>query len=201
MRYSPEHKRQTRERILAAAASTLKRDGLAGASVEKIMAEAGLTVGGFYAHFRSKDELLGEALAGSVAGSAAPWLQGLESSEGLAFVQGLVRRYLNRAHRDQPEIGCALAPALSELARASEETRRGAATGVEALVHSLVARLPGSSEAKRREAAIGVLALCAGGIGLSRALAGTGLSDEVLRACRSFAEAALRSEPESSRAD
>jgi TetR/AcrR family transcriptional repressor of nem operon len=191
MRYPAQHKERTREGILAAADRLMRARGLAGASVEKVMAAAGLTVGGFYAHFRSKDALMGAALSQALADSLRRWLDGFEALRGAGLVHGLVRRYLNRSHRDRPELGCPLATVLSELAHAPAATRLAAVAGIEAIIAGLARQLEGSSEAERRQQAIGVVALSLGGIGLARALAGSELSDEVLRACRGFAEAAV----------
>jgi TetR/AcrR family transcriptional repressor of nem operon len=191
MRYPVAHKPQTRAGILAAADRLIRARGLAGASVEKVMTAAGLTVGGFYAHFRSKDELMGATLGQALTDSLRRWLEGFEALRGSSLVHGLVRRYLNRSHRDQPELGCPLATTLGELARAPSATRLVAAEGVEAIVAALARRMEGASDAERRQQAIGVVALCLGGIGLARAVGGSDLSDEVLRACRGFAERAV----------
>ena len=192
MRYGAQHKAATRARILEAAGRTLRVGGLGGVSVEKVMAAAGLTVGGFYAHFRSKEALIGEALGSALEDSARRWTAGLEEARGFDFVRGLVRRYLNRAHRDGPESGCPLAPALSELARASAATHVAVSGDVEALLARLTPQMVGADEFSRRQNAVAVLALCFGGLSLARAVAGTALSDEVLRASRAFAEAAVR---------
>ena len=115
MRYGPEHKQATHARILAAAESLFRQHGFEGASVERVMRAAGLTVGGFYAHFASKDVLVLEALRTWLQGRRARWLGGLEGLGNAEWVGTFVRRYLRREVRDDAQGGCLLP---SEIGRA-----------------------------------------------------------------------------------
>src|SRR5512132_2494841 len=101
-------KAATHGRIVSSAGRLLRRSGLAGASVPAVMRGAGLTVGGFYAHFRSKRAMDAEVLRTLLAERAALWFSGLEESSGAAWVTRAVKRYLSPAHRDAPEEGCPL---------------------------------------------------------------------------------------------
>ena len=101
-------KRRTHDRIIAAAGRIARKNGLAAASVSRVMHGAGLTIGGFYAHFRSKRAMDAEVVQATLGDSSVPWS---------------VDRYLDAAHRDNIEHGCAFPAMLSEVARADEATR------------------------------------------------------------------------------
>src|SRR5258708_12752498 len=118
MRYPAGHKQSTHERILVAGAALLRRAGVERASVGRVMSRAGLTVGGFYAHFASKRALVGEAMGWVLARKRSDWLRDLEALRGPAFLDAFVRRYLSRHHRDLVEQGCPLPAVLSERPRA-----------------------------------------------------------------------------------
>src|SRR3954447_25446538 len=94
MRYSSEHKKQTRRRILDAAAILFRRHGIDGVGVDAIMREAGLTHGGFYGHFASKEELAGEVFADTLARSAERWRSAAEREEGAATLRRIATTYL-----------------------------------------------------------------------------------------------------------
>lgn len=181
MRYTPEHKERTRERILSAAGELFRREGFAGASVDRVMRAAGLTVGGFYAHFDSKQDLFIETLRRTLAQRRRRWLEGLEDLRGDEFLRHFVRRYLSRIHRDSVEEGCPLPSVLSEIARGEPELRRALAEEIEKLLDEVVPRLDGPGA---RQRALGALGTCFGALALSRATAGTPLSDECLLAAR-----------------
>lgn len=175
-----EQKAATRERIVRLAAARLRSEGLAGNAVHRLMRDAGLTHGGFYVHFPSKDALDGaalEAAMGSFAGVGHEWPQDLPRAERR---KQLAARYLSRSHRDRPETGCPLAALLSEVPRGGPELRGAYAAAVaQSLLNrqeELGATPPGED--------IALLALALGGLALSRALADPVTSDTVLRACR-----------------
>ncbi|GAC1344433.1 MAG: TetR/AcrR family transcriptional regulator [Myxococcales bacterium] len=186
MRYRPEHKRETRAQILGAAGVLLRRAGVSGASVERVMSRAGLTVGGFYGHFASKRALVGEALRSLFARQRARWLEGLPAAQGEAWLEAFVRRYLSRPHRDHAAQGCPVPAVLSEIARAGAPARRALEEELELLSAGIAARLGGPPLAARARAQA-TLALCFGGLSLARAVHDRALSDEILRACRGAA--------------
>ncbi|MBG0561237.1 TetR/AcrR family transcriptional regulator [Actinoplanes aureus] len=167
-RVSQAQAAQNRERIVATAARLFRERGVAGVSVADVMAEAGLTHGGFYKHFASKDALVAEAITQAFAEQAAA-LDG----NGTA---ALLDAYLSTAHRDHPGTGCPSAGFGGDVARADGgETRRAYAEGVEGFAR----RLGAGGEADL--AAAGMLV---GALLLSRATAGTDLSDRILAAAR-----------------
>jgi TetR/AcrR family transcriptional regulator, transcriptional repressor for nem operon len=164
-------KRRTHDRIIASAGRIVRKNGLAAASVSRVMRGAGLTIGGFYAHFRSKRAMDAEVVQATL-GSSTPWS---------------VERYLSAAHRDDPGHGCAFPAMLSEVARADEPTRMAMARAIDRRARELAQANPGRRGAAARQRAFATLALCVGGLTLSRAMRGHPASDEVLDACRKWA--------------
>src|SRR2546423_13138885 len=117
MRYEPQHKSQTRDRIVRNAARKLRAEGLSGPGVASVMKASGLTVGGFYKHFRSKDELLADAIAEGFSESSEKISSSLQNVPREDRWKELVRLYLSPEHCDHPDSGCPV-PAL-EIGRAS----------------------------------------------------------------------------------
>lgn len=193
MRYPASRKQQSRERILSAAADLFRRRGLDATGVDAVMAAAGLTAGGFYAHFRSKDALVAAAVAKAGEKAHARWIVPFDALRGRAWSRAFVERYLSEEHRDDRESGCTL-PALSgDVARSSVVARRHVEARLIGLFELIAER---SGEAMvPREQVLGAVALCVGGLLLSRVVVERKLSKEILRACRAGAELLL--EPES----
>ncbi len=188
MRYPPEHKERTRVRILDAAAKVFRARGFAAGSVDDVMAEAGLTAGGFYAHFESKEALLAEVFKHGTIPSSQQLERGLEDSSHRAWIEAVMARYLSPAHRRQVVKGCPLPPLLAEVARGSEPAKQALETFVRFEVERFEAHLPGDHSQRPRAQALAMLALFVGGISLARAVADPSLSDEILAACRQFAQ-------------
>jgi len=186
-----KQKSATRDRIVGSAIRQMKTEGLSTASVSDIMGKAGLTVGGFYAHFQSKDALADEAVSNAVADRRTKFL---ERFDGLAWEERTccaIDQYFAKEHRDDPANGCPLAMATLEAGRNqaisptfTEEFSRFA----EAIQNGK--RRDGAPAP--RDAALGTLALMVGGMLLARALKGHPISDEILEAARSFGTAAVR---------
>src|SRR5437762_2752572 len=118
MRYEPEHKGQTRERIVRNAARKLRAEGLNGPGVASVMKASGLTVGGFYKHFRSKDELLADAITQAFSDSDMLYAA-LENVPREKRWKELVRVYLSPEHCDHADVGCSMAALAAEIARAT----------------------------------------------------------------------------------
>ncbi len=190
MRYAADHKEQTRRRILDAAAVVFRRKGFQGGSVDDVMAEAGLTAGGFYAHFASKDELFAEAMVQTL--SEARVLRGKddESLSGAERVCSIARKYLSRAHLKMVEQGCVMPPLLADIARQSASTRRSIQNVVSEAVATLEPHLR-SNNASDPDRAYAFLALMVGGMTLARSVADEKLSDRILAACRALIDASL----------
>ncbi|WP_164021293.1 TetR/AcrR family transcriptional regulator [Pyxidicoccus trucidator] len=184
MGHPPEQKQATHERILEAAGVLIRRQGFSGTSVEHVMRAAGLTVGGFYAHFGSKQALLIETLTRLMGRRREEWFQGLEDLRGAEWLSHIVRRYLSRAHRDAEVPACVMPAALSDVVRGEPALKETLSQQVELMVEGIAANLSGDARASARERALATYALCIGTLSLARATAGTPLSDELLMAAR-----------------
>jgi TetR/AcrR family transcriptional repressor of nem operon len=184
-----EQKERTRRDILASASRLLRERGIGGASVAEVMKGAGLTVGGFYAHFTSKDDLVDASLRHAMREMWGQLLDTVGPARGVEAVSAIVRRYLSRSHRDHPAEGCPLPAAVGDLAHASQAVRDVLADELGRNAETLGELLHGE---RRRHKALALVALMYGGLGLARALAGTSLSDEILVACRDLARQAFR---------
>ena len=171
-RYAPEHKQETRRRILEAADALLKVQGAEAASVSEVMARAGLTVGGFYAHFPSKDALAHEALLFGLTRVVERMLASLDRiPDPKARVRALIAQYLAQA--DDPDLShaCPMTLLLPELARADRDTRNAFAAHTGQLLDRIAERFPDIDGMTRREAALFVYASCAGAVSIARAVA------------------------------
>jgi len=150
------------------------------------MSGAGLTIGGFYAHFPSKTAMDIEVIQSMLGVMPGRWLSGLEGSSGLVWVKRALGRYLNVVHRDNPD-GCPYPAVLSEIAGAPDEVRRAFAEAFEFRVKAFEAQVPPVPGFTARERALASMALTIGGILLARAVRGTPMSEEMLVACKKWA--------------
>lgn len=171
-RYGAEHKEETRRRILGAADDLIKERGLESASVAEVMRRAGLTVGGFYAHFESKEALAQEALLYGLTRSVERFLKGLDGiHDPKAWVRALISRYLAQADDPALEHACPMTLLLPELARADREARNAFAAHTGMLLDRIAERFPEVEGMSRREAALFVYTSCAGAVAVARAVA------------------------------
>jgi TetR/AcrR family transcriptional regulator, transcriptional repressor for nem operon len=182
MRYMKGQKLHTRNRILEMASYGLLRKGADGMSVVDLMKLAGLTHGGFYAHFDSRDALVIEAFALAMDRTISRWLKVTERKP--VEIDAIVESYLSQYHRDNPARGCALPSLSADIARSSPEARRTFAKKLEEMIDVLARRLPRESAKEAGQVAIGVLATMMGSIVLSRAAGSKMLSDDILEAGR-----------------
>jgi TetR/AcrR family transcriptional regulator, transcriptional repressor for nem operon len=183
MRYPPGHKERTRRKIVTAASRTFRREGMGKAAVAKVMRRAGLTHGGFYAHFRGKDALAAEVFA-----------EGFQALERLREVveewkrtgreHPLIRVYLSAWHRDHPDEGCLLAPLTGDLAREPKNVRRAFSRAFERYVGELGRMAFGQDVAPDDPRTLALVAGMIGAMSLARAVDDPRLSDRILRDCR-----------------
>jgi TetR/AcrR family transcriptional regulator, transcriptional repressor for nem operon len=191
-----EQKERSHESILRSAAQLLRERGIAGARVAEVMRGAGLTVGGFYAHFASKEALIDEVLERAAGAMSERLFARLDEKPPSARAGIVLRRYLSAAHRDATETGCPLPAVVGEVGTTASEHGDAIARQIGAMARELERHLPVAPGIPGRHVALGLIALMVGGLSLSRALRGTPLSDEVLKACRAFGERTLTKENE-----
>jgi TetR/AcrR family transcriptional repressor of nem operon len=187
-----EKKELSHETILQSAARLVRDRGIAGARVADVMKGAGLTVGGFYAHFASKTELIDEALRRTGAELRERLFMRLDEKPADDRAEVILKRYLSAAHRDLDTQGCALPAVVGEVGTTAHEHHDVVGEQVEALAAGIEGELPAAPVLGRRQLALGLVALMYGGLSLARALKGTALSDELLKACRALGIFAAR---------
>ena len=180
-------KHRSHERIVDAAGRRMRRHGLGGFSVAQVMADAGLTHGGFYAHFRNKQALAAACVSDIADRAREMWFERLDGVRGGDCLKWLAGRYLRPRHRDHPEDGCLFAALAADVARGDGALRSAFDDALETSVDAVAARLDTLPTADARARAIGFIALCAGAVNLSRAVEREDFSNEILRAARKLA--------------
>src|SRR5580704_1070597 len=201
MRVSREKAAEHRDRIIDAAGALFRAKGFGGIGVADIMKAADLTHGGFYGHFASKDDLVGEASRRIMARAAANWTKLVEAAPDNPYA-ALLEHYLSPRHRDDPGKGCAFAALGNDAARSGKIVRKAFADGLAPLIDILAEAvpgksipgksIPGKSKAARRRKAVAAMATLVGALTLARAVEGTPLSDEMLEAAHRELAAASR---------
>jgi TetR/AcrR family transcriptional repressor of nem operon len=187
-----EQKERTHERILESASRLLRERGIAGAGVAEVMRGASLTVGGFYAHFVSKEALIDEAIRRTATSLRDRLFARIEEKPEAARAEVILKRYLSAAHRDDLERGCPFPAVVGEVGTTANTHAEALAEQIGAMASGIEALLPATGALPRRTVALGLVALMVGGLSLSRALRGTPLSDEVLKASRALGALATR---------
>jgi AcrR family transcriptional regulator len=177
VRYGTEHKQETRRRIIDVAGRRFKQDGIDGSGIATVMKDAGLTNGAFYAHFASKDDLVGTVVAEQLREQAADFNAQLACSSGL---EQIVREYFSPEHRDNPEIGCPSAALLDEIGRCVDVTKQIYTDGLLAIADDVAARLAPADPASARVPTLSLIASMIGTLQLARALTDRDLSDQLL---------------------
>jgi TetR/AcrR family transcriptional repressor of nem operon len=184
MRYSKEHKQETHARIVKKASVRLREKGAHGIGVADLMKEAGLTHGGFYAHFDSREALVIEAFAYAMDRSTERWRKIAEETPPGKRLASIVETYLTPLHRDDPGHGCAVPTLGAEIARESSKTRKAFAAKLEQMIDMMADQVLDVPRKVARKQAVAALATMMGTLVLSR-IAGTGeFSDEILNSGR-----------------
>jgi TetR/AcrR family transcriptional repressor of nem operon len=179
MRYDKGHKATTRRRILDTAAARFRRDGIDAVGVAEVMGEAGLTHGGFYSHFKSKEDLVRATMEHVIDGAR----ERFRTEVAAGGLEGWMRHYLRASHRDHPERGCLGPTLVGELIRHSAATRLAVGKWTQRVYDSIGGELPAAIPApKRREAAAGIFAAMIGAIQLARVAPDEATADLVLEA-------------------
>lgn len=180
MRKSREETARTRERIVAAAGQEFRRNGIAATGLAGLMNAAGLTHGGFYKHFSSKDELVAEACANSINGVMDALVERVSREPPEQRLRTFLDAYLSAAHRDTPENGCGLAALGSELGRAGDAARMATTRAFERMADIVVQYLPDPGAPYARGRARTIVAAMIGAVAMARAISDPELSDHVL---------------------
>ena len=177
MRFEKGHKAATRRHIVDVASKCFRRDGVSAAGIAGIMGEAGLTKGAFSPHFESKEALVREALASALADQQYRLDQ--DQRTGLDL-EGAIRRYLNRAHLEDPAGGCPSAALLPEITREPLSTRQAYGEGLLSYVSTLAALLPDAGSATSGRRAMAIFGLMVGTLQFARAVPDVAQAEQIL---------------------
>ena len=181
MRYDAEHKQNTHRKLLKAAADAIRLEGPHRVGVSGVMAKAGLTHGGFYAHFASKEELVSAAIGQMFEESHARVLHETLDRAPAEGLRAYIRFYLSRAHRDAKEVGCPVASLVSDLPRLEGASRERFAEGARRLNEVLAAQLEKLGHDDTRAQADSMLAELVGALSMARAETDAKRSDAILQ--------------------
>ena len=184
MRYSKEHKLETHARIVKKASVRLREKGAHGIGVADLMKEAGLTHGGFYAHFDSREALVIEAFAYAMDRGTERWRKLAEQTPPDQRLASIVDSYLTPLHRDDPGRGCAIPTLGAEIARESPKTRKAFAAKLEQMIDMLAAQIPDVPRKAARKQATAAIATMMGTLVMARVAGSGDFSDEILGAGR-----------------
>ncbi len=178
MRKSKQEAAETRRRIVKAAAAKFRQNGIGGTGLSDLMGAAGLTHGGFYRHFDSKDQIVAEACAAATDAAIARFFSNKSPQSGL---KARVAKYLSPAHRDDPSAGCPVAALGSEIARCDEKTRAAATQAFLQLVNIIAAESGKTRPDVARRRALVAVATMIGALTMSRVVTDSELSASILR--------------------
>ena len=182
MKKSKRETEETRQSIVEMAADEFRQHGIVMSSIADLMAAVGLTHGGFYRHFESKEQLVAEATAtalDTLLDTLASAAAGKKGRNGLKAASAV---YLCAEHRNNPRDGCPLAALGSELAKSDKRVRDVATTGFSRMVEILAAHFDQAKPAEARKRAMATAAAMIGAVTMSRVLTDQKLSDSLLRA-------------------
>jgi TetR/AcrR family transcriptional repressor of nem operon len=179
VKVSKETMTEHREQIIAAAARRFRERGFDGVRVADIMKEVGLTHGGFYGHFSSKEELVALASSRAMTEALARWQKLVDEAPG-DRLEALVNTYLSLRHHDRPETGCLLATLGTEISRQPQAVKEAVAVEQQKLLDFISGIAPGKTKALRRKQAIVALAALVGGMTLARDSSDAHLRREIL---------------------
>ena len=191
MRYSETHKQETRDRVLAVAARALRAMGPERLGVAEVMAEAGLTHGGFYAHFKSKDDLLAAAVDEAFKDGRALWRSATADTPGIEGLARYIDLYVSGQHRDRLDTGCPVAALNVHFARNGSAAGDAFRANVARLLDAIAERLPGEDAQGRGAAAGAIFGEMMGAILVARAIDDRDTSNRLLAAARDHLKARI----------
>lgn len=180
MKVSREQAAKNRERILDEAARQFRAHGFDGIGLSDLMKNIGLTHGGFYGHFGSKDDLMAAACTRAADATLAEWERRTQRAEDP--LSAILVPYLSQAHRDHPAQGCLMAALGPEVSRQAPEVRRAVTDRFTAMIDMLAKFIPGAAKAANRKKALAMFSAMVGAVVLARAVDDARLSEEILQA-------------------
>jgi TetR/AcrR family transcriptional repressor of nem operon len=186
MRYQPEHKIEVHRKILKDAARRVRAEGITGAAVASVMRDAGLTHGGFYKHFGSKDELLTKSLSEAFREVADHLTQAAEKSQPATAWKAVVKAYLSPVHCDHAERGCPLAALAPELARAGPAMKAPIRGELVKYKNRMLPFMPGRRVADKERAFFAIFSTMIGAVAIARILPDQAARARVLASARDF---------------
>ncbi|HUX26296.1 MAG TPA: TetR/AcrR family transcriptional regulator [Burkholderiales bacterium] len=181
-RTAPNRKEATHERIVDAASRAIRRSGYGGTGVADIMKDAGLTHGGFYAHFDSREAMLAEAADRAGAEGVATLAQIAAAAPPPDALRALLRAYLSKAHVDGAETGCPIVALGSEMPRQAPEVRRAATRHIKEMIDLVARQSPDWGQPGAHERALVTVVTMVGALLLARAVDDPKLSDSLRKA-------------------
>lgn len=184
MRYDAEHKLRTRDKVVKAAAKAIRAKGPDGIGIAEVMSDVGLTHGGFYAHFASKDDLVAAAVDQMFEESRARLAAETQQRPAIEGLRAYVDFYLSPAHRDARRAGCPIAALASDLPRMAAKQRKHFAAGSERLVETLAALLHEIGRADPVADARSMFSELLGALSIARIEGDAARSDEILASSR-----------------
>ena len=180
MGHSRAEKAKTHKRIVSIASKKFREEGLAGVGIAALMKEAGLTVGGFYKHFDSRDDLVAEAVSSAFGGWKRRVDAGASGGPSVSLAR-LIDDYLNATHRDDPGTGCAFSALAPEIARSGKRTRALTTEQVRNDIQLIAGLIPARDAHAVRSQAILIFSALVGSMSLARAVSDKALSHEILK--------------------
>lgn len=182
MRVSKETVAHNREQILTAAARMFREQGITATGVDSITRAAGLTHGGLYSQFGSKEAIAAEAIHYAAARSERRWRRAAERGAGAPILPSIIETYLAPAHRDAPGHGCVIASLAADVAHQSKTVRKAFTRELKNTLEFLARQMPGNSSARRFESAAAAFSTMVGALILARAVNDSTLSEQILSA-------------------
>jgi TetR/AcrR family transcriptional regulator, transcriptional repressor for nem operon len=186
MRYSAEHKSEVRQRIVQDAALRVRAEGLTGAAVTAVMRDAGLTHGGFYKHFASKDELLAESVQEAFKSFIDKLVQVAEKSRSGEAWKSIVTCFLSLDHCDDPGHGCPVTALAPELARADRTMRAQVVTDIVSYKDRMTPFMPGRQTSDKERAFLAIFSTMIGALQIARTLPDRAVKEKVLASVKDF---------------
>ena len=184
MRYQPEHKAETHRKIVQDASRRVRAEGMTGAAVSAVMRDAGLTHGGFYKHFESKDALLMESLSEAFQEIAGRLAHAGEQSQPETAWKAIVGTYLSLEYCDHVEYGCPLPALAPELARADQTMRPQIFEELKKYRSRMLPFMPGQQPADKERAFFSIFSTMVGAIEIARMLPEPVMREKVLASAR-----------------